>query len=160
VIVIDASVLATALGDDGDAARKRLRGQELAAPEIVDLEVTSVWRRKLTDERRAALALTDLAELPLTRAPHRPLLPRCWQLRHNLTPCDAAYVALAEVLDVALVTADRRLARATGIRCAMNAAGVARACRQRRPGRGGPAAHRSDDSLTHGTRWPASSAHP
>jgi predicted nucleic acid-binding protein len=119
VIVIDASVLAAALGDDGDAARKRLRGQELAAPEIVDLEVTSVWRRTLTDERRAALALTDLAELPLTRAPHRPLLPRCWQLRHNLTPYDAAYVALAEVLDVALVTADRRLARATGIRCAV-----------------------------------------
>ena len=123
MIVIDASVLATALGDDGedgDTARKRLRGQELAAPEIIDLEVTSVWRRTLTDERRAALALADLADLPLRRAPHLPLLPRCWELRHNLTPYDAAYVALAEALDAALVTADRRLSRAAGIRCSVD----------------------------------------
>jgi predicted nucleic acid-binding protein len=123
VIVVDASVLATALGDDGDdgdTARERLRGEELAAPEIIDLEVTSVWRRTLIDERRAALALADLADLPLRRAPHLPLLPRCWELRHNLTPYDAAYVALAEALDVAFVTADRRLSRAAGIRCAVD----------------------------------------
>jgi predicted nucleic acid-binding protein len=48
---------------------------------------------------------------------HRPLLARCWELRHNLTPYDAAYVALAEALDVALVTADARLSRASGIQC-------------------------------------------
>jgi predicted nucleic acid-binding protein len=123
VIVIDASVLATALGDDGDngdTARERLRGEELAAPEIIDLEVASVWRRTLTDERRAGIALADLADLPLRRAPHLPLLPRCWELRHNLTPYDAAYVALAEALEVALVTADRRLSRAAGIRCAVD----------------------------------------
>lgn len=123
MIVIDASVLATALGDDdedGDRARARVRGEDLAAPEIIDLEVASVWRRTLRDERRAALALVDLAELPLSRAPHLPLLSRCWELRHNLTPYDAAYVALAEVLEVELVTADRRLARASGIRCAVD----------------------------------------
>jgi predicted nucleic acid-binding protein len=120
VIVVDASVLATALGDDaadGDAARERLRGEDLAAPEIVDLEVTSVWRRTLREERRASLALADLADLPLRRAPHLPLLARCWELRHNLTPYDAAYVALAEALEVTLVTADRRLSRATGVQC-------------------------------------------
>lgn len=120
MIVIDASVLAPALGDDGtdgDGARGRLRGEDLAAPEIIDLEVTSVWRRTLTDERRALLALADLADLPLLRAPHLPLLARCWELRHNLTPYDAAYVALAEALDVALVTADARLSRASGIQC-------------------------------------------
>ena len=123
MIVIDASVLATALGDDGEdghRARTRVGGEQLAAPEIIDLEVASVWRRTLTDERRAALALADLAELPLGRAPHLPLLPRCWELRHNLTPYDAAYVALAELLGVALVTADRRLARASGIRCVVD----------------------------------------
>jgi len=122
-MVIDASVLATALGDDGkdgDAARGRLLGQELAAPEIIDLEVMSVWRRTLTDERRAALALADLADLPLRRAPHLPLLARCWELRHSLTPYDASYVALAEALDVTLLTADRRLSRAPGIRCAVD----------------------------------------
>jgi predicted nucleic acid-binding protein len=89
----------------------------LAAPEIVDLEVASVWRRTLTDERRATLALADL---PLRRAPHLPPLPRCWEIRHNLTPYDATYVALAEVLDVALVTAERPLSRAADIRCSVD----------------------------------------
>src|SRR5947208_2952668 len=97
--------------------RDALAGEDLAAPEIIDLEVVSVWRRTLTDERRAALALSDLEDLPLARAPHLPLLPRCWALRHNLTPYDAAYVALAEALDSELVTADRRLARAPGVAC-------------------------------------------
>lgn len=120
MIVVDASVLATALGDDGadgDLARERLRGEDLAAPEIIDLEVTSVWRRTLLDERRALLALADLADLRLSRASHLPLLSRCWELKHNLTPYDASYVALAEALDVPLLTADLRLARANGIRC-------------------------------------------
>lgn len=123
MIVIDASVLATALGDDGPdgaEARAQIRGQDLAAPEIIDLEVTSVWRRTLSDQRRAALALADLVDIPLRRAPHLPLLERCWALRHNLTPYDAAYVALAEMLEVPLLTADRRLARASGIRCDVN----------------------------------------
>ena len=123
MIVIDASVLATALGDDGqdgDAARERLIGQELVAPEVIDLEVASAWRRTLTDERRASLALVDLAGLPMSRASHLPLLPRCWELRHNLTPYDAAYVALAEALDVPLLTADVRLAHAPGIRCVVD----------------------------------------
>jgi len=55
--------------------------------------------------------------LPMRRAPHRPLLPRCWELRQNVTVCDAAYVALAERLDIVLLTADARLANATGSRC-------------------------------------------
>ena len=124
MIVVDASVLATALGDDGpdgDHARARLRGERLSAPELVDLEVTSVLRRQVhsgaADLRRAALALADLAALPLQRAPHRPLLARCWELRDNLTVYDASYVALAEALDVTLLTGDGRLASATGLQC-------------------------------------------
>ena len=124
VLVVDASVLAPALADDGadgDKARARLRGQALVAPELVDLETTSVVRRQLLagtlDARRARLALTDLVELPLRRAPHRPLLARCWELRQNVTVYDAAYVALAELLDVVLLTADARLANAPGPRC-------------------------------------------
>jgi predicted nucleic acid-binding protein len=120
LIVIDASVLAPALGDDGedgDRARARLRGEQLAAPELIDLEVMAVWRRRLDDDRRARLALTDLAEIPLTRCSHAPLIARCWELRHNVSPYDAAYVALAEALDVPFLTIDARLARATGVRC-------------------------------------------
>jgi predicted nucleic acid-binding protein len=124
VIVADASVLAVALADDGpdgDQARARLRGERLTAPELVDLEVISVWRRQVregaVDARRAALALADLVALPLRRAAHRPLLARCWELRDNMTAYDASYVALAEALDVTLLTGDGRLARAVGPRC-------------------------------------------
>ncbi|MFN0092793.1 MAG: PIN domain-containing protein, partial [Acidimicrobiales bacterium] len=92
MIVVDASVLAPALADDGvdgEAARRRLAGQEVAAPEIVDLEVASVWRRAVVagdlGERRAAQALADLAALPLARASHHLLMGRVWELRANLT---------------------------------------------------------------------------
>lgn len=124
MLVVDASVLAPALGDDtaaGDTARARLHGEKLTAPELIDLEVASVLRRQLLaghlDSRRAQLALTDLISLPLGRVPHRRLLGRCWELRQNLTVYDAAYVALAEVRRLVLVTADGRLSRAPGIRC-------------------------------------------
>src|ERR1700684_1805565 len=124
VIVADTSVLVVALADDGpdgDQARARLGGERLAMPELADLEGASVLRRQLRagaiDARRAGLALDDLAALPARRAPHRPLLARCWELRDNLTIYDAAYVALAEAMDVTLLTGDGRLARATGPRC-------------------------------------------
>jgi predicted nucleic acid-binding protein len=124
VIVVDASVLAVALGDDGspgELARGRLSGEALVAPDLIDLEVVSVWRRQVVGRsmpaRRAADAISDLADLPLRRASHWPLLDRIWQLRHVVTPYDAAYIALAETLDVVLVTADKRLSRASGLKC-------------------------------------------
>jgi len=124
VIVVDASVLAPALaddGDDGDCARDRLRGERLCAPSLVDLEVASVLRRAATasqlDERRAAQALADLMLLPLRRVGHVSLLDRIWELRHNVSVYDGAYVALAELASATLVTADARLSRAPGIRC-------------------------------------------
>lgn len=127
MLVVDASALVPALADDGpdgDAARARLRGHSLVAPELLDLEATSVIRRLLRagqlDVRRAELALTDLVELPLRHAPHRPLLARCWELRQNVTIYDAAYIALAELLDVVLLTADARLAKAPGLRCQLD----------------------------------------
>ena len=124
MIVVDASALAAALGDDGDdgdTARARMLGQSLVAPELIDVEVASVFRRQLLsrqlDSRRAELALADLVDLPMRRVAHRPLLARCWGLRLNLTIYDAAYVALAELLDDVLLTADVRLSKAPGLRC-------------------------------------------
>ena len=124
MIVVDASVLASALADDGadgDRVRRRLAGELLFAPELIDLEVASVWRRAARsgrlDGRRAALALADLASVPVARAPHLPLMGRIWDLRANLTSYDAAYVALAEMLDSVLVTADRALGDASGVEC-------------------------------------------
>ncbi len=124
MIVVDASVLAPALADDGadgDRARQRLVGETLAAPELVDLEVASVLRRaehaNRLGPRRSDQALADLMAMPLQRAPHAPLLARIWELRDNLTVYDAAYVALAEALAVELLTADGGLAAASTVRC-------------------------------------------
>ena len=40
-----------------------------------------------------------------------------WELRENLTPYDAAYVALAEPTGAILVTGDERIAASPGTRC-------------------------------------------
>ena len=124
MIVVDASVLARTLiddGADGRRARARLRGERLTAPFVVDIEVMSAVRKiarlRALDERRLDQSLADLMASPVQRVPHAPLLPRIWALRHNLTPYDAAYVALAEALGAPLLTADRRLAGAPGIEC-------------------------------------------
>ena len=124
MIVVDASFLVNVLGDDGDdgrRARDRLVGWSLAAPELIDLEVASVFRKfcaagKL-DSRRASQALADLHALRIDRIPHRALIARCWELRHNVTVYDAAYIAVAELVDAVLLTVDTRLARVSGARC-------------------------------------------
>lgn len=125
MIVIDASVLANALGDDagdGRLARERLTSEaDLVAPDLVDVETVSVLRRRwlggdLT-ARRFSSAIDDLEDLALTRFPVLPLMRRAYQLRANITAYDAAYVALAEQLHCALITADSRLSRAPGIKC-------------------------------------------
>lgn len=127
MLVVDASALAVALADDGpdgDAARTRLRAETLTAPEPVGLEVASVLRLHdragLLDTRRANLALTDLAALPIRRVSHVALLARCWELRPDLTPHDAAYVALAEALDATV------LCRGCGRRARWSAGGGGR----------------------------------
>lgn len=124
MIIVDASVMVSALADDGpdgDRARRRLEGERLAAPELIDLEVISAWRRLAAaghlDERRVRLAIADLEALPMERVRHGPLIARCWELRANLTPYDAAYVALAELLETTLLTVDTKLSTAPATRC-------------------------------------------
>jgi len=121
VIVVDASALVEALLRTPAAAGvlQRLFGTEetLHAPHLIDLEVVQVLRRYAASGRvesgRCRDALNDLLDLPLDRHSHDILLPRVWELRHNLTAYDAAYVALAEALDATLLTRDRRLAIAS-----------------------------------------------
>ncbi len=130
MIVLDASVLVNVLADDaddGERARLSVAGHDLAAPELIDVEVASVLRRhwlaKTISAHRFAAALKDLADLPITRYPALPLLPRVYELRSNVSAYDAVYVALAEHLDCALLTADRRLATAPGTRCTVTVLG-------------------------------------
>jgi predicted nucleic acid-binding protein len=120
--VVDASALLEVLLRTERGARIEARllvaGESLHAPHLLDVEVAQVLRRyeaagRLSAER-GAQALADLADFPLLRYPHDWLLPRMWELRENLTAYDAAYVALAEVLLVPLVSCDARLASASG----------------------------------------------
>jgi predicted nucleic acid-binding protein len=126
VIVVDASVLAPAVadgGDDGARCRQRLRGEQLAAPDLLRIEVMSAIRRQLKaamiDGKQATSAIDDLVDLPLVVYPTLPLLRRGWGLRDNVTAYDSVYVALAEALGCVLLTADSRLSRAPGIACAV-----------------------------------------
>ena len=126
MLVVDASVLAPVVadaGDDGRWARQRLRGEVVIGPDLLRVEVSSVLRRHadngaLTPEQADA-AIDDLLAFPITVYPTTPLLRRVWELRPNVTAYDACYVALAEAVGRPLLTADRRLANAPGIRCAV-----------------------------------------
>jgi predicted nucleic acid-binding protein len=122
--VIDASVLVPALTGRGEHYRRAIEamsGTELAAPELVDLEVVSALRRMVRSavmsDPQALAVLNELAVIPLARASHLPFATRVWELRNNLSAYDASYVALAEALDASLLTADARLASAPAIRC-------------------------------------------
>ena len=92
--------------------------ESLHAPHLLDVEVGQVLRRYVRDKtitaQRGQEALHDLGDLPLNRYPHDFLLSRVWDLRANLTAYDAAYVALAELLDAPLLTGDGGIASAPG----------------------------------------------
>jgi predicted nucleic acid-binding protein len=139
VIVIDASVLANAIADDGadgNRARVELRSAgDLATPDLADVETVAVLRKRwlagtLTARRFAAASATSSA-LNLDRYPTLPLMRRAYELRQNVTAYDASYLALAELLSCELLTADKRLAHAPGAHCPVRtlpstAAGFAR----------------------------------
>lgn len=116
-VVVDASVLIRALAEDpGDELlRQRLASaRKLHAPAHVGVEVLNGIRGltiggKLT-ETRARRALEDFVDMPITRYAVETMAARVWQLRHNFNAYDGAYVALAQALDVPLLTRDRKIA--------------------------------------------------
>ena len=120
MIVLDASAAVAALLRDG-SARQAAANEQLHVPHLIDAEVAQALRRLVTAGRLPAhegeRLLTTWAALALVRHPFHALLPRIWGLRKNVTAYDAAYVALAEALGCALLTADARLARAPGVTC-------------------------------------------
>ena len=130
MLVVDASVIAPAVADDGglgSRCRQRLRGERPAAPDLLRVEVLSVIRREVSQRglslRRAEEAVADLLDLPITVYPTAPLLRRVWALRGKVSAYDACYVALAEALGAVLLTADARLAAAPGLRCRVEVMG-------------------------------------
>lgn len=124
MIVVDASALYDILAgtDRADAVRAIMAADDdQAAPHLIDAEVISVAqtheRVGLLDPTAARLVVDDLARWGGRRWPHRPLIERVWELRHNVRSYDGLYVALAEALGATLVTGGGRLANAPGIRC-------------------------------------------
>jgi predicted nucleic acid-binding protein len=124
VIVLDASAAVEWLLQTSTGARIARRilslGEALHAPHLLDVEVTQVFRRHVSQgaiaASRAEEALQDLRELRVRRYPHILFLRRIWELRDNLSAYDALYVALAEALNATLITCDGRLASAPGHR--------------------------------------------
>ncbi len=117
MIVLDASAVLELLlvTDKGRRVAERIAAPDetLHAPHLLDLEVAQVLRRYVArrqlDEIRASQALDDLRDLDLNRYPHDVLLGRIWELRHNASAYDAAYLALAEALGAPLLSSDVRL---------------------------------------------------
>jgi predicted nucleic acid-binding protein len=124
VIVPDASVIIEVLLRTESAARIEDRlldpRESLHAPHLLDVEVAQVLRRYVARgemrPERGRLAIELLAKFPITRYSHEPLMSRIWNLRHNLTAYDAAYVALSEGLGATLLTRDASIAGAAGHR--------------------------------------------
>ncbi len=130
-VVCDASAVVAVLLDSGSAGRwamARLTDADLFAPTLLPYECGNVIRRAelggAISADQAAQAHADLLDLVVDLWPYDALATRMWELRANLSSYDAAYVALAEMLDVPLVTLDARIARAPGITCAISIPGT------------------------------------
>jgi len=121
--VVDANVIADAIRATGGSADQAISEAvpPLAVPELLDLEVTSAYRKlvaagMLTPVEGREL-LDRLRALPIDRHRHAPLLPRIWELRAIMSVYDAAYAALAEQLGAILLTRDAMFTTAPGLRC-------------------------------------------
>ena len=127
MIVLDASVVVELLtnGPSADSVRQQLSAHDEAfiAPHLVDVEVMSAIRNlaagRRIDPHRSEQILRGLAMLPVERYPYTPLLNRIWELRHNFTAYDAAYIALAEATNAVLYTCDEKLSRGHHARVAL-----------------------------------------
>lgn len=119
MIVLDASVVVELLtgGDRADSIRSDLsrRDESFLVPHLIDVEVVSAIRRLVAGQRlgmdRSDQMLAGLAALPAERYSHLPLVGRIWELRHNFTAYDAAYIALAEATNAVLYTCDEKLCK-------------------------------------------------
>ena len=111
MIVIDASAMVEALiGRDVDGELLDVLAGQLSAPHLLDVEVLSVLRG-LSAGGKLSSAVAEQArrnhfDFSIDRFETEPLAARIWQLRHQYTSYDAAYLALAEALEAPLYTCD------------------------------------------------------
>jgi predicted nucleic acid-binding protein len=123
VIVVDASAALSGLLNAGPA-REVMASDQVHAPHLIDAEVASGLRRSVGMRRITPdagwIALDAWRRLGIVRYALVGMLDRVWELRDNLSAYDASYVALAEALECGLLTADRRLSQAPGVRCTIS----------------------------------------
>jgi predicted nucleic acid-binding protein len=127
MIVLDASIVVELLtnGTLADSLRRDLAGSgdSFIVPHLLDVEVASALRKLVAGQRidshRSEEFLAGLAALPAERYSHIPLLSRIWELRHNFTAYDAAYIALAEATNSVLYTSDEKLCKGHNARVAL-----------------------------------------
>jgi predicted nucleic acid-binding protein len=125
-IVCDASALTALLldaGPDGSWVADALSGHRLVAPGLAAWETANIMRRHelagIVSSDQAAQAHADLLDLAIEFWPYELLASRAWEHRQNLSVYDSSYVALAELLRIALVTLDRRILGAPGLSCSV-----------------------------------------
>lgn len=125
-VVCDASALVAVLldgGPDGRWASAAIKESDLLAPSLAIFEAANVIRRQelagSIGADQSAQAHADLLDLAIEFWPYGLLAARAWELRENLSVYDASCVALAELSDAVLVTLDRRIGGAPGLRCAV-----------------------------------------
>ena len=122
--VCDASAVVALLldgGRNGLWAQQKISDTVLCAPALLPFECANIIRRHELSEKvtaeRALQAHVNLIDLAIELWQYDVLAARAWELRHNLSGYDAAYVSLAELVDAPLVTLDQRIARSPGVRC-------------------------------------------
>ncbi len=118
MVVVDASAIVDAIyggTERSTAVTDRLRGEPLVAPHLIDQEVMQVVRRDVVHGampvEHGRIAVGRFAAIRIHRLATQPILDRTWELRDTATAYDAAYLALAEALDIPLVTTDAGLGR-------------------------------------------------
>jgi predicted nucleic acid-binding protein len=118
VIVIDSSVVIDAFLEEGCAEKLKdlLQIENFAAPDHILLEVLFTLRRLEKDKDITSVfadhCIEAFQKLPIVRYSCQYMTSEIWRLRHNIRTYDAPFVILAEELDAALLTHDKRLARA------------------------------------------------
>ena len=124
MIAIDANAVVALLVDESDlgaTSRRQYVSHDFAAPHLLHFEVSNTMRKlcqlQELSPRLAEQALRDLELMRITMIPFTDIGQRMWELRDNLSAYDASYVAVAELLEVELLTFDGRIRRAPGPRC-------------------------------------------
>jgi predicted nucleic acid-binding protein len=119
--VVDASVVVEFLvpGRHTEGADKVLgtlaaeNPADLLAPDIILLEVANALRkivaRRLISPAEGGQAIADVSRLAIHRVESAALLEGVWSLRHRMSAYDASYVTLGALLDLPVISADRKL---------------------------------------------------